>query len=86
MLPFLQKKHSVAGTIIAKRKADGGIVEDTESSNDSEGLEACVRDLFAALKADDAKAGASALKAAFEICGSYPEKSEENEQPSEITE
>lgn len=87
MLPFLAntKNKSIAGTIIAKRKEDGSIGQDSGPDYDSEGLEACANDLLQAIESKDSKAIASALKAAFEICDSqsHEEGPHLNEDQSE---
>lgn len=75
MLPFLNnKKSSIAGSIIEKRKPDGGLAQvEPEESND-EGLEACAQDILSAVEAKDLKALVSSLKSFFEICDSTPHK------------
>lgn len=70
MLPFLAPKKQ-AGVIIAKRVGDKTEVESEEGEH-APGLMASAEDLISAVHAKDAKAVASAIKAAFEVCDSEP--------------
>lgn len=72
MLPFLKNQEaSVSGPIEpVKRKPDDG--EDYDS------LESAVSDLYQAFEADDTKAGAAALRAAFDLLDSQPHKEGEH--------
>lgn len=67
MLPFL--KHKQEGSISAP-------VETVERKSDHEeeydGLESAAEDLIQAMNEGNAKAVASALRAAFELCDSQP--------------
>ncbi len=84
MLPFLKPKPQT-GIIVETRKSDGGSKPD--ESEENHGLTACAEDLIRAVHAKDAKAVASALQAAFEVCESYPHEEGEhtNESPSPHT-
>ncbi len=75
MLPFLKKKP-VAGLIVHTRTPD----EKPESQEDDENqaVEAAASDVLAAIEAKDVRALASALRAAFEICDSYPHEEGEH--------
>lgn len=78
-LPFLQKKK-IAGVIISHRKPDEAPI--TESPNDDGGLEACAQDLIDATHAQDKKAAAAAMRAAFSILESEPhEEAGEGPEP-----
>lgn len=71
-LPFLKPKH-VAGTIMAVKVRPPDVTED-KSSEDQEnaGLMSAASDLITAVQANDHKAAAQALRAAFEILDSSP--------------
>lgn len=74
MLPFLQKKHGVAGLIMEKRKANGDLQETSNEPQDqlNPALMAAAHDILSAMHMNDANKLAQALKAAFEICDSEP--------------
>lgn len=77
MLPFLKPDKIAGAVLIAKRKKDGSI----ESSNQEVGehgpeLMSAAEDLLRALASKDARAVASALQAAYNICGSAPSEDE----------
>lgn len=82
MLPFLKPK-TVAGLIISKRKADGGVQEQHTEGQEHAPLEAASEDLLRAFNAKDARAIAAALSAAWEILsnGSQDEGTEESASP-----
>lgn len=67
MLPFLKRNQEASAS---------APVESLERKPDNEPeydvLESAVEDLFAAYKANDPKAGAAALRAAFELMESQP--------------
>lgn len=58
---FIKPKQT--GLIVEQRKPDGN----KEVSQEDQGLEACAQDAINAIHAKDAKALASALRAAFEL-------------------
>lgn len=67
MLPFLKKDHesSAAGPVESiQREPDEGA--------DYDALESAAEDLAHAISAKDIKGIAAALRAAFELCDSYP--------------
>ena len=68
MIPFLKDKQASVASASApiQRKPD----EDAEP--DYDGMEACMSELAAALKADDSKAAAVAFRAAFDLLESQP--------------
>lgn len=69
MIPFLRKKDEASASAPAdkiERKPD----EDKEE--DYDGLEACMSELAAALKSDDAKAAAVAFRSAFDMLEMAP--------------
>lgn len=70
MLPFLAPRKQ-AGVIIAKRIGDKTEPLHEEGEHEP-GLMAAAEDLISAVHAKDAKGVASALKAAHEVCESYP--------------
>lgn len=74
MLPFLSKPKSQVGVIVKERAPD-------KESQDDSGLEACAQDLHEAIKSNDIRKIASALKAAFEICDSEPHEEGEHVSP-----
>lgn len=76
MLPYLNPRKS-AGIIIAKRIGDK--TEDShEEGEHPEGLMAAAEDILSAIAMKDAKALASAIKAAIE-CADYDEPAESME-------
>ncbi len=69
MIPFLKRKDEASVSIPAdkiKREPDD------DSEEDYDGLEAAAEDLCHAIKAEDYKAAASALRAAFELMEASP--------------
>ena len=85
MLPFLKQKIQ-SPTIIEHRKPDQEepSSEESQESNDNEGLEAAASDLIDAVHNRDPKAAASAMRAAFELMESQPhEENNEEEQGEE---
>jgi len=75
MIPFLKrdKEASIsAAPDKIQRKPDDGAEEDYD------GLEACMSELSAALKADDAKAAAIAFRSACELVDSQPHEEGEH--------
>lgn len=85
-LPFLtnKKNSGIAATIIQNRKPDGGFdPKDESQDSDSAGLEAAAQDILNAIKSGDAKALASAIKSAFEICDASPHVEGEHIESSE---
>jgi hypothetical protein len=79
VLPFLAKKRQV-GVIVESRKPDGDVKEQSQESEENQGLEACAQDLLSAIERKDARALANAIKAAFEICESYPHEEGEHSE------
>lgn len=79
MLPFLKAKPQQTGVIVQARKPDEG----KEKPAEDQGLMACAQDLISAIETKDAKAVASALRAAHEICEGG--ESEDSEEPSPHT-
>lgn len=69
MLPFLKPK-TVAGLIVAKRKPDGGKMEQYSEGNEDMGLESAAEQIIQAINAKDSKSLASAIRAAFTIIDS----------------
>jgi hypothetical protein len=69
MLPFLKPKTQT-GLIISQRKPDGETEEKGMEDQEDMGLMSAAEDLIRAVHAKDAKAVASALRAAFEIVDS----------------
>lgn len=68
MLPFLKKQTDASSSNpieSVKREPD-------EGAEDYDSLESAVSDLFEAYKSNDLKAGAAALRAAFELCDAQP--------------
>lgn len=67
MLPFLKQKHegSVSSPVESKKR-------EPDHEQEYDALESAVSDLFSAYKSMDFKAGAVALRAAFEILDSEP--------------
>lgn len=85
MLPFLKSKPAqVAGIVVKIRKPDSDDQDAKEPHKEDNGLEACAHDLINAVHARDVKGVQEALKAAFEICESYPheEGPHEDEEPA----
>lgn len=79
ILPFL-KKRDVAGVIISKHRHPSGSIDESPEQGDEggdDGLEACARDIIAAMDAKDHRQLAQALRNAFEIVGSSQAPSEE---------
>lgn len=66
MLPFLKRKPTPAPTVVNRKPDEPG--EPTED----QGLSSCARDLIEAVHNRDEKGVAAAIKAAFEICETYP--------------
>ncbi len=68
MLPFLKKNQEASASAPidpVKRKPD-------EESDDYDSLESAAQDLLHAIKEEDTKAIAAALRAAFDLCDSEP--------------
>jgi hypothetical protein len=63
MLPFLKKNQD---------SASSEPVESMDREPDYDSLEAACQDLFEAFKSNDLKAGAAAIRAAFELCDAEP--------------
>lgn len=69
-LPYLKNKdQSIAGIIIKQRTPDKPAEPQTQ---DDTGIEQCAKDLIKAVQANDVKAAAQAMKAAFIILESQP--------------
>lgn len=74
MLPFMiDKKKNVAASSepVQVRKSD-----DMEESEEYDSLQSAAEDLISGIHNKNAKLVKEALKAAFEMCESYPEKKE----------
>lgn len=71
MLPFLRPKHQPT-VVEIKRKPDGEV--STAEQSEDQGLISCAEDLIKAVHAKDAKGVAQAIKAAVEICDTYPQE------------
>lgn len=67
MLPFLKNKLEASISV-----PDEKIKREPDEEPEYDSLEAAVEDLFSAYKSSDTKAGAAALRAAFELCDSEP--------------
>lgn len=74
MLPFLAPRKQ-AGVIIAKRVGDKTEPMHEEGEQDP-GLMSAAEDLLSAISSKDASAVAAALKAAYDVCGSYEAEAE----------
>lgn len=75
MLPFLKKNQEASASApieAVKREPD-------EGADDYDSLESAVSDLFEAYKSNDLKAGAAALRAAFDLYESEPHHEAEHE-------
>lgn len=72
MLPYLEPKK-MTSTIMASRKPSGAIESEGPEDEQDAGLMSAAEDLISAIHSKSAEAVASALKAAFDICGSSPE-------------
>lgn len=71
MLPFLKNKQNSTGIAMKMRKPDSE--ESSEQQDDSNAdLEICAIDILKAIKTNDIKLLAQALKTAFEIADSEP--------------
>lgn len=69
MLPYLEKNKEASISVApdhVKRKADDG------SDDEYDGLKAACADLFDAIRKNDHTLGATALRAAFDLCDSEP--------------
>lgn len=71
MLPFLKPKK-LSAIIIHKTKPEGGTEPMHEEGEEMPELVGAAENLISAVHAKDAHATAEAIKAAFEICESYP--------------
>lgn len=69
MLPFLKKQQE--GSISAPVES---LEREPDDGSDYDGLEAAAEELCKAIKADDYKGAASAIRAAFELLDSEPHK------------
>ena len=68
-LPFLNQKR-VAGSIMATRKAEGGIMDEDMEGQDP--LHSAMEDLHSAMKAGNIEEMASAMRAAFQMLDAEP--------------
>jgi hypothetical protein len=73
MIPFLKNKQDAS----ASAPVDS-IKREPDEESDYDGLEACVEDLCHAIEKKDYKAGASALRAAFELMEASPHEEGEH--------
>ena len=77
MLPiFKNKEQSATGIIMKNRKPDN-----SEEKQDDSDLESCGREIIQALKADDAKAIAKAIKKLANIADEEPHEEGEHVSP-----
>lgn len=80
-LPFLKNKYKQVGVMIKERAPDSAEEQDV---NDGEALEAAAQDIMNAIKSEDHRALAAAIRAAFQIIDSEPhpegEPAEQGEQ------
>lgn len=88
-MPFLKPK-SVAGVIVSHRKPDGGKMEQPNESDQDHAMEAAAEDIIRAISSKDSQHLAHALRSAFEILQSEPDKEnsfdEQNEKAAEFQE
>lgn len=83
LLPFLKKSKESSGSNLIIKTREPDISESSEEISDSSAIESAAQDLISAIKADDVKAVAAALQAAFEMCDSLPhEEGEHTNEPS----
>lgn len=67
MLPFLKKRPLEAGGAILIKKRDPDEPDSSERQSEDSDIEICAQDMLDAIKANDYKALASAIHAAFQI-------------------
>ena len=79
MLPFLKPKH-ISSVIIATHSPEKGIQDEHEEGEEMPGLISASEDLIKAIHAKDAKAVASALKAADDIMDAEQEEEENGDE------
>lgn len=82
MLPFLKPKK-MSSVIIAKIKPEGKIEPSHEEGEEMPELIGAAESLISAVHSKDANAVAECLKAAFEICDSYPHEEGEHIEGAE---
>lgn len=73
MIPFLKNKQDAS----ASAPVDS-IKREPDEESDYDGLESAAEDLCNAIKAEDYKAAASALRAAFELMEAQPHEEASN--------
>lgn len=66
LLPFLKNKRKETGVIVQERAPDSPEQDSTTP------LKAAAQDILSAISMNNSEQLASAIKAAFEICQSYP--------------
>lgn len=76
-LPFLRRKNNNAGLITEYRAKDESSEPGSDYNPDS-GIEACGEDIIRAVNANDKRAVAAALKAAFQLLSSAPAEEEDS--------
>lgn len=72
------------GVIVNTRKSDGLGLKEEGSEGDDHAMEAVFDDIMTAIKNNDKKAGAAAVRAAFEIADSEPHVEGEHLNEEEI--
>lgn len=78
ILPFLKKNiKQQSGVIVHNRAPDESPTSEPDDSGDH-ALEACAQDMIDAVHRRDAKAAASAMRAAFQCLESEPHEEDEN--------
>lgn len=82
MIPFIKDKNrGFGGTTVEVRKPD--MPDNSQDSEQDQGLEECARQFMRALETKDAKLLAQAFKDAFEICDAGSSDEYPDEQDTE---
>lgn len=79
LLPFLKDKRKETGVIVQERSPDA-----PSDQPDGSAIEAAAQDILRAISDNDAKHLALAIKAAFDICESYPHEEGSDTNEDEI--
>lgn len=80
LLPFLKNKRKETGVIVQERSPDAP----ESDEGDDTGLHAAAQDILRAISDNDSKHLALAIKAAFDICESYPHEEGPHTNEEEI--
>lgn len=72
LLPFLKDKRRDQVGVIVKQRAPDSPDQSEEDGQDDSALHAAAQDILRAISDNDSKHLALAIRAAFEICDSYP--------------